>query len=188
MKKKILIFLLLCLPLAAVSYPTASMAAEGQKETPSSENAPMVQEKSYSSVEERRLYTTLENERSGLQEKIKVLADKEKELKTLAQEVDKKFEQMDTKIQELKKVQQKTEELLAQKNQTELKKVQDLSKIYAKMAPGKAALALSSLDDQQLAADLIADMKTKPAAKILEQLDKLKAAALTTRLSTLSTE
>ncbi|MFH2123573.1 MAG: hypothetical protein ABIJ50_08855 [Pseudomonadota bacterium] len=155
------------------------------KTTPAAESS---QKKSYSSVEERRLYNTLELERAGLQEKIKVLADKEKELKTLEQEVDKKFEQMNNKIRELKKVQQKTEELLALRDQAELKKIKELSNIYAKMSPEKAALVLNSLKDQQLAADLLSNMKTKSAAKILEQLDKMKAATLTTTLSTLSTE
>ncbi len=186
MKKQLFFLFTLCL-LAMFQNPiTVKGAAEKNEKPTESEQA--VQEKSYSSVEERRLYNTLEQERAGLQEKIKVLADREKELKTLAQEVDKKFKQMDTKIQELKKLQQITAELLAQKDQTELKMIQDLSNIYAKMTPEKAALALSSLEDQQLAADLIANMKTKSAAKILEQLNKLQASTLTTTLSKLSPE
>ena len=191
MKKTSFIFLLFCLSLTVSHYPSSSIAAEEQKKavtpedtkTSSTENP---QGGPYSSVEERRIYATLEQERAGLQEKIKVLADREKELKTLEQEVDKKFEQLDKKTQELKKLQQKNEELLAQKDQAEMKKVLELSKIYAKMSPEKAALALSSLDDQQLAADLIANMKTKSAAKVLEQLDKMKVSSLTTTLSTLS--
>jgi flagellar motility protein MotE (MotC chaperone) len=194
MKKLFFVLTLCCLSLAAMSCP-ASLWAEEKKvaaapaeSSPNPEKANQTPEKSFSSVEERRLHDTLEQERAGLQEKIKVLADREKELKTLEQEVDKKFEQMEKKIQELKKVQQQTEELLAQKDQAEQKKIKDLSNIYAKMAPLKAAIALSVLDDQQLAADLLANMKTKSAAKIMEQLDKLKASSLTTTLSTLSTE
>lgn len=187
MKKTALTLFLFCLSLSGLSYPTASMSAEGQKEAASPpKEAP--QEKSFSSVEERRLYNTLAQERAGLQEKIKVLADKEKELKTLEQEVDKKFEQLDKKIREFKKIQQQTEELLVLKDQAELNKIKELSKVYAKMSPDKAALALSSLGNQQLAADIIANMKAKSAARILEQLDKMKAATLTTTLSTLSTE
>lgn len=188
MKKIILILLLSCLPLTTILLPASSRGAEGPQEAGTSEEGSTPQETSYSSVEERRLFTTLEAERSGLQEKIKVLADREKELKTLEQEVDKKFKQMDSRIQELKKLQQTTEELLAQKDQVELQKIKDLSNIYSKMDPVKAALALSSLDDQQLAADLIANMKTKSAARILEQLNKLQVSAITTTLSTLSTE
>jgi len=187
------LLLLICLPLMPLASPTPSTAAEQPKEEgkPEKQEAPPAeapQEKTYSSVEERRLYDTLERERAGLQEKIKVLADKEKELKTLEQEVDKKFEQMEKKLQELKIVQQKTEELLARKDQEELKKIQELSKMYSKMDPEKAAQTLSVLADQQLAADIIAGMKTKSAAKVMEQLDKLKASSLTTTLSTLSTE
>ena len=188
MNKLLFLLLLSCFPLTAVLHPVASHGAEGQQESQTSEKAEIPQKKSYSSVEERRLYTTLELERSGLQEKIKVLADREKELKTLEQEVDKKFKQMDSRIQELKKLQQITEELLARKDQAELQKVKELSNIYSKMDPAKAALALSSLEDQQLAADLIANMKTKSAARILEQLNKLQVSALTSTLSTLSTE
>lgn len=187
------LLLLVCLPLSTIASPTPLTATEEKKEAGKPEKqealpAEAPQEKSYSSVEERRLYDTLERERAGLQEKIKVLADKEKELKTLEQEVDKKFEQMEKKIRELKKVQQRTEELLAQKDQEELKKIQELSKMYSKMDPEKAAQTLSVLADQQLAADIIAGMKTKSAAKVMEQLDKLKASSLTTTLSTLSTE
>jgi len=211
MKKIVFILLLICVPLATFLYPSASKGVEEKKETQPSEDTQVPQEKSYSSVEERRLYSTLEKERTGLQEKIKVLADREKELKTLEQEVDRKFEQLDKKIQALKKLQQTTEELLAQKDQAELEKIKELSNIYAeellaqkdqaelekikelsniysKMSPEKAALALSSLEDQQLAADLIANMKTKSAARILEQLNKLQVSALTTTLSTLSSE
>lgn len=193
MKFVFTLLLLVCLPLSPLASPTPLTAAEEPKEAgkPEKQEAPPAEatpEQSYSSVEERRLYDTLERERAGLQEKIKVLADKEKELKTLEQEVDKKFEQMEKKIQELKKVQQKTEELLARKDQEELKKIQELSKMYSKMDPEKAAQALSILTDQQLAADIIAGMKTKSAAKVMEQLDKLKASSLTTTLSTLSTE
>lgn len=194
MRKLFFVLTLCCFALATISCPTSSWAEEKKSEAAPAEGGPnpgkanQNPEKSFSSVEERRLHDTLEQERAGLQEKIKVLADREKELKTLEQEVDKKFEQMEKKIQELKKVQQQTEELLAQKDQAELKKIKDLSNIYAKMAPLKAAIALSVLDDQQLAADLLANMKTKSAAKIMEQLDKLKASSLTTTLSTLSTE
>ncbi len=194
MRKLFFVLTLCCFSLATISCPALSWTEEKKAEAaptegePYPEKANQTPEKSFSSVEERRLHNTLEQERAGLQEKIKVLADREKELKTLEQEVDKKFEQMEKKIQELKKVQQQTEELLAQKDQAELKKIKDLSNIYAKMAPLKAAIALSVLDDQQLAADLLANMKTKSAAKIMEQLDKLKVSSLTTTLSTLSTE
>lgn len=42
--------------------------------------------------------------------------------------------------------------------------------------------------DLQLAADLLANMKVKSAAKILDQMDKAKASQLSTTFSTLQVE
>ena len=78
-------------------------------------------------------------------------------------------------------------ELLAEKNAEEVKKVKDLSKIYEKMDPLKAALALSGLQ-QQLAADLLANMKVKSAAKILDSLNKPQATEISKTFSTIQLE
>jgi flagellar motility protein MotE (MotC chaperone) len=55
------------------------------------------------------------------------------------------------------------------------------------MAPTKAAQAITGLDEQ-LAADLLANMKVKAAAKILDQISKQKATELSTTFSTLQLE
>ena len=144
-------------------------------------------ETTYTSVEERRLYAFLQNERDNLEEEKKVLALKEKELKTLQEEADKKIELLDKKLLELQKVQAKIEELLAQKDAKELKKTKELSLIYAKMTPDRAALAMATLDGQ-LAADLLANMKVKSAAKILDRMDKVKASQLSTTFTTIKVE
>ncbi|MEA3469244.1 MAG: hypothetical protein U9R57_13605 [Thermodesulfobacteriota bacterium] len=141
----------------------------------------------FGSVEERRLYTVLQNERDSLEEEKKVLALKEKELKTLKEEADKKIELLDKKLTELQKVQAEIEKLLVEKDAEELKKVKDLSLIYAKMTPDRAALAMASLDGQ-LAADLLAYMKVKSAAKILDRMDKIKASQLSTTFTTIKVE
>ena len=52
------------------------------------------------------------------------------------------------------------------------------------MSPVKAAQAIAGLD-HQLAADLLANMKVKAAAKILDQISKQKATELSTTFSTL---
>ena len=62
------------------------------------------------------------------------------------------------------------EELLAKKDQAEKDKIKNLSKIYESMEPGKAAMAITGLD-QQLAAELLANMRTRSAAQILDNLD-----------------
>lgn len=144
-------------------------------------------DKSYSSVEERRLYAILQTERDNLEEEKKVVALKEKELKTLQEEADKKIVLLDEKLAELQKMQEKIEELLAQKDAEELKKTKELSLIYAKMTPDRAALAMASLDGQ-LAADLLANMKVKSAAKILDRMDKAKASQLSTTFTTIKVE
>lgn len=148
---------------------------------------PLPPKTTFSSVEERRLYTILENERGSLEEEKKVLALREKELKTLEEEADKKLKLLDEKLDKLKNMQKKIEALLAEKDVQEQKKIQDLGIIYAKMSPERAALALSALD-VQLAADLLANMKVKSAAKILDRLDKAKASQLSTTFTTIKVE
>jgi flagellar motility protein MotE (MotC chaperone) len=55
------------------------------------------------------------------------------------------------------------------------------------MEPAKAAQAITGLEEQ-LAADLLANMKVKAAAKILDQISKQKATELSTAFSTLQLE
>jgi len=66
-------------------------------------------------------------------------------------------------------------------------KTKDLSLIYAKMTPDRAALAMATLEEQ-LAADLLANMKVKSAAKILDRMDKDKASQLSTTFTTIKVE
>lgn len=142
---------------------------------------------SYDSVEERRIHATIQEERASIIEDKKALVLRENELKTLEAAVDKKIAELDIKLDELKKSKQELSELLEQKDAEELKKIQALSKIYEKMDPGKAALALSGLD-QDLAADLLAHMKVKAAAKILDNLNKPKATEISKTFSTIQLE
>ncbi len=162
---------------------------EPDKESTTQEQKPRVvkPKTSFDSVEERRLYSILQSERENLEEEKKVLALKEKELKTLEKEADKKLKLLDDKLDQLKKVQKKIEELLAEKDVKEVKKVKDLSLIYAKMSPDRAALAMGTVDIQ-LAADLLANMKVKSAAKILDKMDKVKASQLSTTFTTIQVE
>ena len=168
-------------------------SATGQSSVPSSSeqmqngSKKVPQKATFSSVEERRLYTKLQNERDNLEEEKKVLALKEKELKTLEEEADKKLKLLDEKLEKLKKVQKKIESLLAEKDIEEQKKIKDLGLIYAKMSPDRAAQALSAMD-VQLAADLMANIKVKAAAKILDRMDKAKASELSTTFTTIKVE
>ncbi len=141
----------------------------------------------YTSVEERRLHTLMQKERENILKDRKVLQLKEKELKTLEAAVDKKLGEIDTKLEELRRLQKKIKASLAVKSVEETKRVQSLGKIFEKMLPGKAASAISGMD-KNLATDLLAVMKPKAAAKVLNMLDRKKAAQLSTTFSTIQLE
>lgn len=141
----------------------------------------------FSSVEERRVHATMQQERAIIFEERKELVLRENELKTLEEAVDKKLAEIDVKLTELEKSKQQLAELLSEKAAEEVKKTKDLSKIYEKMDPARAALALSGLE-QQLAADILANMKVRPAAKILDSLNKLQASEISKTFSTIQLE
>lgn len=144
-------------------------------------------EDSFSSVEERRIDSTIFQERANIRKEREEIDLHKKELKTLEEGVDKKLADLDRKVEELKDLQKKIGVLLAEKSAEEKKRIQSLAGIYEKMAPAKAALAMSGLEPQ-LAADLLASMKVKAAAKVLDQIAKQKATDLSTTFSTLQLE
>jgi len=146
-----------------------------------------IDSKEFSSVEERRLQNVVMQERINIRKEHAEIVMRKKELKTLEEGVDKKLAEIDNKLEQLKKLQNKIESLLEAKSVEEKKRLQDLAKIYEKMNPVKASLAIAGLD-QQLAADLLASMKVKSAAKILDQSSKQKATQLSTTFSTLQLE
>ena len=141
----------------------------------------------YSSVEERRLQNVIIQERAEIRKEREEIVMKKNELKTLEGGVDKKIAEIDNKLDELRKLQSKIESLLEKKSAEEKKRLQGLAKIYEKMNPARASQALAGLD-QQLAADLLANMKVKSAAKILDQSSKQIATQLSTTFSTLQLE
>ena len=143
--------------------------------------------KNYESVEERRLAATILQERASIRKEREEISMRKKELKTLEEGVDKKLTEMDAKLDELRKLQKKIDSVLADKSTKEKKRIQDLANIYQKMSPDKAALAITGLD-QRLAADLLANMKVKSAAKILDQTSKLKTTEISTTFTTLQLE
>jgi len=149
--------------------------------------ADVVSPKSYGSVEERRIENSILQERTHIRKEREEISMRKKELKTLEEGVDKKITVIDMKLEELRKLQIKIESLLVKKSLKEKKKLQELASIYQKMSPAKAALVISDID-QQLAADLLANMKVKSAAKILDQVPQQKATELTTTFTTLQLE
>ncbi len=145
------------------------------------------QEPAFASVEERRLHASIQEELESINKQKNLLLMKEKELKTLEAEVDKKVTEIDKKLEELKALKTKIESLLAQKSAEEQKKIKNLGKIYDKMDPEKAAFAISGMEEQ-LATDLLANMKVKSAAKVLDRLNRKKATELSSTFSQIQIE
>lgn len=144
-------------------------------------------EEDYGSVEERRIERTILEERARIRKEREDIDLRKKELKSLEEGVDKKLAEIDSKLQSLQALQKKIETLLEEKSAEEQKRIESLAKIYEKMTPQKAASALAGLDEQ-LASDLIAKMKVKAAAKILDQATRQKTTEISTTYTTLQIE
>ncbi len=123
-----------------------------------------------STVEERRIRSSIQKEVARLRQKEKLLEMKEMELKTLSREVDKK-------LAEMEKARIALTELLQEKRQLENEKAKALSKIYEKMDPPKAAQLLINLD-KDLAVTIIEGMNSKKAGKVLNNMKPKVAATL----------
>ena len=106
---------------------------------------------------------SIEDEYAKLGERASKIDAREMQLKTLEVEVDKKLAAMQKLRDELVK-------LLDRKEETEGERIAELSKIYEKMNPQKAAVLIEALD-YQLAVDLLLGIKKKTAGKILDSLD-----------------
>ncbi|PIE59712.1 MAG: hypothetical protein CSA32_02685 [Desulfobulbus propionicus] len=167
------VFISLLVSVTAVSVVFADNLATDQKGIQDG----IQQHTAYSSVEERRLMEALQEERGSLKREREELANQKKALKTLEEEVDKK-------LKELGQQRQVLEAMLKEKDAQELKRIKELSKMYEKMAAEKAARIFTTLDEP-LAIAILEQMKSKSAAKLLNNMDRDQAAALTTAFSSL---
>ena len=80
------------------------------------------------SVKQQRILIKIEQAKAGANDDQKDLLTRKMELKTLNEEVDKKLEEINRKLEELKAIQKNYKDLLAQKNEDELKRVKELGK------------------------------------------------------------
>ena len=144
------------------------------------EDDPLIEqplETDIASVEERRLIIQLREQKQKTVIEAQALKKERNELNLLRVEVDKKLEALQALREEI-------QGLLAEKDAIELAKVEELSKMYNKMDPVKAALIISELD-RELAIGILSGMKAKSAGKVLANLDGEDAAVLSTAYSTL---
>ncbi|MGE4580231.1 MAG: MotE family protein [Desulfuromonadales bacterium] len=132
------------------------------------------------SVEERRILLSLQEERTRLEERDRQLDQREMELKSLQAEVDKKLD-------ELNVLRQQFEQLLAERENREAERLGELSLMYEKMDPVKAAAIISTLDEE-LAIGILAGMRKKSAGKLLNNMERKKAASLSRRFSSIEPE
>lgn len=129
------------------------------------------------SVEGRRLLMDLQQEKDKLATRDRLLNAREMELKTLQTEVDKN-------LNELRRLREEVEKLVARKDAEENARILNLSKVYEKMDPAKAAGIIATLKSD-LAVDILVNMKQKSAGKILNNLEGEKAASLSVAFSKL---
>ena len=132
------------------------------------------------SVEERRLRIEIQQELAKVRAKEESLRQKEIELKSLQEEVDKK-------LNALTKVREQLDQQLAQKDEAQLKKIRELAKMYEKMDPAAAAEVLVNLD-HDLAIGILGGIKSKAAGKILANMEKDQAARLSQNYANLGLE
>lgn len=130
------------------------------------------------SVEERRILTSLAEQQKRLAGEEEKLRLQEMELKILQTEIDKKLDMM-------KKLRDELDQLLQAKDEEEIKRVQELSKMYERMDPASAAELLAGLD-RELAVGILSGIKAKVAGKLLNNMDPSIAARFTQAYSTLA--
>ncbi len=162
----------ICFVLCLLFYLPAILVGEENISPPSSSTEPK-----FGSVEERRLLSELQQEQQTIGREREEIEKQKNDLKRLEREVDKKLEELQT-------LRKNIEELLTEKTIQEKQRIQELAKMYERMSPVNAANIFIRLD-KDLTIAILAQMKTKAAAKILDNMDKRGAVALTSAFSKL---
>ncbi|MCB1195774.1 hypothetical protein KDK77_06285 [bacterium] len=101
-----------------------------------------------------------------LQDKSKLLQDKENELALQASRIKKLESELLATRSELEKIQQETQEQFSLLQESEKKNLKKLAKVYALMEPVQAAPILSALDDDTII-NILTLMKERNAARLL---------------------
>ncbi|GLI33585.1 MotE family protein [Desulforhabdus amnigena] len=123
-------------------------------------------------------------------EKISYLDQKEADLKRKEKEIQQRQEYLqqmerdiEKKLQELTAIQKEIQNFRSEKEANQNAKIRSLAKIYETMKTKEAAKLLENLDEQ-LVVNVISVMNTDAAANILANMDTKKAAKISQVLST----
>ena len=131
----------------------------------------------FSSVEERRLHVRIIEDQNSLIDEKKALVLEEARLEKLKAEIDAKLTEIDRKLAEMEAQKKVLEALSEGKRSEQLQRIDNLAKIYENMDPLLAAEAVSDLE-RQVAAAILASMKPRSAARILDGLSREQAAEI----------
>jgi flagellar motility protein MotE (MotC chaperone) len=91
-------------------------------------------------------------------------------------------EQLEKRMNELEENRKKISSMLEERTQVDEKKVDTLVQLYSSMKPQQAAPVIESLDED-LAVEVIAKMKRKPAADIMNLLKPEKAKVISEKFT-----
>lgn len=156
---------------------SASKAGDAAKEAgPNPDRAASVHTNAKSwSEEEITLFTKLESRK-------KELDAKEAELKKMEEELQKQKDELEKRISSLEEVRDKIAAKLETKVKVDQQKVESLISVYSSMKPSQAAKVIEGINED-LAVEVLAKMKNKNAAEILNLMDAEKAKRLSERFA-----
>ncbi len=131
----------------------------------------------FPSVEERRLQVRIIEEHDTLASEKKAQLIKEKKLRSLEADIDRKLQEIDQKLADMAEQKAALEELLGRIDEARHQRLENLGTVYENMNPIQASRALNNLEIG-MAADILAAMRPRSAARIINGLAPEKASEI----------
>ena len=128
------------------------------------------QESQALALEKKRIVSILQDKLSQLEKREEAIRTREKELKVLRANVERKLKQMQEMRRDL-------QDRVEKQRRLQKAKVKELSGIYENMNPARAALAMLSMD-RELAIGILSNMRRKLAGEVLDQMPGEEAAEI----------
>ena len=175
--------------LSATTSASASSEAQSPKQnTPSS--AANKENSSAAKVEDKNAHEDAAKEAvpqdtsylSKLNKRNQALKKKKKELNELEEELQRQKSEVDRRIQELEEIRRQIASTLKEQVEVDQQRVAKLVELYSNMKPKQAADVIANLTDD-LAISVLASMKKKNAAAIMDLLPSDRARLLSEKLT-----